>query len=186
MNLSIKAHLAAPDGAASVLEHARHVLCLDRDFKSLLPPMLHPACHVANFRSGTLIIHAGNSSIAARLRQMTPRICRHFAALGLSCHAVEIRLQPGGGMLNDGTVSSRSPGRERVISVRTESCLRDTAARMPANDPLRQALEHLLQRARITDTPVGTGPTDTTRQSTQQHPKGFTQDKFLQRKWPPD
>lgn len=149
MKLTVKEHLAAPGGSKDVLAHASRLLQLDRHLKTLLPPALAGSCHVANFKAGTLIIHADSSVIAARLRQMTTRIAQQLARSCLQCSQVEVKVQPATNPAAPPEAVHCKP-----LSATAADSLHQVAAHMEAGNPLRQALERLLAQAVIvTDTP---------------------------------
>jgi len=47
---------------------------LQKTFMDAAPAELASACRVKNYRAGTLIVAAGNSAVAAKLRQLAPRM----------------------------------------------------------------------------------------------------------------
>jgi hypothetical protein len=64
------------DAAASrVMAHARLLLKLSRRFEAIAPAGLRHTAHVANYKSGKIIIHADNGAVAAKIRQMSQRLC---------------------------------------------------------------------------------------------------------------
>lgn len=67
---SLQDHLSTAEGTAQFAAHAQRLLRLQRLLETALPPTLLGHARVANLRQGKLIIHAANSAVAAKLRQI--------------------------------------------------------------------------------------------------------------------
>ena len=137
---SLEQYLDADDAAGRVMAHARLLLRLERGFAASVPAGLAAAAHVANYKSGKLIIHADNGAVAAKLRQMGTRICSELSKSGAECSGIDVRVQPR----QIRTHSSTST--EKPLSMKTVAQLRSTAKTLPKG-PLQAALETLLTRA---------------------------------------
>ena len=48
---------------------------------------------VANFKSGTVVIHADNGAVAVKLRQMGPSLTREFSSRGIGYTGVTVKVQ---------------------------------------------------------------------------------------------
>ena len=66
---------------------------LRRLFRENIPPGLAAACQVANFREGAIIVMAENSAIAAKLKQLTPRLTTVFLEKGWQVIAIRVQVQ---------------------------------------------------------------------------------------------
>lgn len=122
------------------MAHARLLLALARRFESALPPGLGSAARIANFKSGKVVIHADNGAVAARIRQMSQRICDELSKGSVECNGIEVKVQP-----------RQIPSQSRISTLKPltgQACgaLRSAAGKMPEG-PLRAALEELLKRA---------------------------------------
>ncbi|MDR2187879.1 MAG: DciA family protein [Azonexus sp.] len=67
-------YLDSDAATARLMAHARLLLQLSRRFVTLIPEGWRDAAYVANYKSGTIIIHAENGAVAAKLRQMSQRL----------------------------------------------------------------------------------------------------------------
>ena len=129
------------DAAASrVMAHARLLLKLSRHFEAIAPVGLRHAAHVANFKSGKIIIHADNGAVATKIRQMSQRFCDELSKRGADCTGIEEKVQPREITLQS-TTSTQKP-----LSAKAFGVLRSTSENLPKG-PLREALDRLLQRA---------------------------------------
>lgn len=129
------------DAAASrVMAHARLLLKLSRHFEAIAPAGLRHAAHVANFKSGKIIIHADNGAVATKIRQMSQRFCDELSKRGADCTGIEVKVQPREITLQS-TTSTQKP-----LSAKACGVLRSTSENLPKG-PLREALDRLLQRA---------------------------------------
>jgi len=72
---------------------AADLLELRRLFRENVPPGLAAASQVANFREGAIIIMAENSAIAAKLKQLTPRLTTLFLEKGWQVNAIRVQVQ---------------------------------------------------------------------------------------------
>ena len=140
MNHSLESYLDAADGAGKVLAHARLLMKLTHLYQEIAPPHLGQASHLANYKSGIIVIHAASGAIAAKLRQMAPTLADGFSIRGVECNGVQIKVQAR--KINaQSTASTKKPLTPRTSH--TLESLRDT---LP-NSPLRTALETLLSRS---------------------------------------
>ncbi len=129
------------DAAASrVMTHARLLLKLSRHFEAIAPVGLRHAAHVANYKSGKIVIHADNGAVATKIRQMSQRFCDELSKRGAECTGIEVKVQPREIALQS-TTSTQKP-----LSARACGVLRSTSENLPKG-PLRDALDRLLQRA---------------------------------------
>ena len=129
------------DAAASrVMAHARLLLKLSRHFEAIAPVGLRHAAHVANFKSGKIVIHADNGAVATKIRQMSQRFCDELSKRGADCTGIEVKVQPREITLQS-TTSTQKP-----LSAKACGVLRSTSENLPKG-PLREALDRLLQRA---------------------------------------
>ncbi|WP_303783586.1 DciA family protein [Azovibrio restrictus] len=135
--------LERSDQTARVLAHARLLARLEQCFAASIPPGLAGRARVVNYRLGTVVIHAENGAVAAKLRQLGPRLQDIFVKIGLECNQMEVKVQP-----------AQNPGQSitstvKPISALSARTLSDCAGRMPEESPLARALRHLVERAAI-------------------------------------
>jgi hypothetical protein len=143
-------YLDADAAAGRMMAHARLLMKLTNRFDAVAPTALRQSAHIANYKSGRIIIHADNGAIAAKLRQMNRRLCDELSFVGVECNEIEVKVQPRQ-IPERSTISTCKP-----ISDKAAGLLRSTVEMLPKG-PLRDALDQLLQRAaRSGETPTGT------------------------------
>jgi len=135
--------LERSDQTARVLAHARLLMRLEQRFAASVPAGLAEHARVVNYRSGTIVIHAANGAVAAKLKQISLRLRDSFVKIGLECNQIEVKVQPIQNLAQSTTSSVKPMSCE---SVRVLSACADS---MPKESPLAQALRHLLDRAAI-------------------------------------
>jgi len=125
---------------ARLMAHARLLLKLSRRFATLVPAGLRDAAHVANYQSGTVVIHTENGAVAAKLRQMSQRLCDELSKGGTECSGMLVKVQPR-------QLPLRSSGStQKPLSAQAVASLETVAGNLPAG-PLKGALASLLARA---------------------------------------
>jgi len=138
-------HYLDKDAAASrVMAHARLLLKLSRRFEAVAPAGLRHSAHVANYKLGTIIIHADNSAVAVKIRQLSQRLSNELSKGGAECSGIEVKVQPR--QIPSQSMSST----QKPLSDKAIGALRSTADKLPEG-PLRNALETLVKRAARTE-----------------------------------
>ena len=138
-------HYLDKDAAAGrVMAHARLLLKLSRRFEAVAPAGLRHSAHVANYKLGTIIIHADNGAVAAKIRQLSQRLSSELSKGGAECSGIEVKVQPRQ-IPSQSTSSTQKPLSDRAIGM-----LRSTSETLPKG-PLREALDRLLERATRTE-----------------------------------
>ena len=140
MQKTLENYLEAAEGAGKVLAHAKLLMKLAHLYQEMAPTHLGQASCVANYRSGTIVIHAVSGAVAAKLRQMAPSLANEFSKQGAECTEVQIKVQA--------TEIQRQLRRstQKPLSSRTSRELSCLASSLPTSS-LRSALETLLARA---------------------------------------
>jgi hypothetical protein len=129
------------DAAASrVMAHARLLIKLSRRFEAIAPAGFRHTAHVANYKSGKIIIHTDNGAVAAKIRQMSQRLCSELSKGGAECNGIEVKVQP-----RQIPYQSKS-STQKPLSVSACGVLRSTSENLPKG-PLRDALDRLLESA---------------------------------------
>ncbi len=139
MAKSLQEHLTATEGLARLAAHAERLMAFDRSLKTVLPPPLASHTRVANFKLGKLFIHTDNSAVAAKVRQLGPRIALALSAstvkvaeIGVSVHPLPVALT----LLAHQRPSM--PGNKQTAG------LTSLAQSLPENSALKRAVERLL------------------------------------------
>ena len=126
--------------AGRLMAHARLLLKLSRRFEAIAPAGFRHTAHVANYKSGKIIIHTDNGAVAAKIRQMSQRLCSELSKGGAECNGIEVKVQPRQ-IPYQSTSSTQKP-----LSAKACGVLKTATDNLPPG-PLRQALETLLLRA---------------------------------------
>jgi len=140
MQKSLETYLQADDGAAKVLTHARLLMKLTRLYQEIAPAHLGQSSHLANYKSGIVVIHAVSGAVAVKLRQLAPTLGEGFRARGVECNDVQVKVQAR----ENSTQSITSTQKPLTVQAGREiEALRDS---LPPS-PLREALAALLARS---------------------------------------
>mgnify|MGYP000002197543 CR=1 FL=1 len=140
MTQEIEHYLNRDAAAGKVMAHARLLLKLARRFEAVAPLGFRHAAHVANYKSGKIIIHADNGAVAAKIRQLSQRLCDELSKGGAECNGMEVKVQPR--QIPSQSISST----QKPLSVKACGVLRSTSENLPKGD-LRDALDRLLASA---------------------------------------
>lgn len=134
-------HYLDKDAAAGrVMAHARLLLKLSRRFEAVAPAGLRHSAHVANYKLGTIVIHADNGAVAAKIRQLSQRLSNELSKGGAECSGIEVKVQPRQ-IPSQSISSTQKPLSDKAIGI-----LQSTSDALPEG-PLRKALDNLLKRA---------------------------------------
>lgn len=144
MNYSLESYLDAADGAGKVLAHARLLMKLTHLYQEIAPAHLGQASHLANYKSGIVVIHAASGAVAAKLRQLAPTLAVGFSLKGVECNGVQIKVQARK-ISAQSTSSTKKP-----LTQRTSQTLEGLRDSLPSS-PLRAALASLLERSARTE-----------------------------------
>lgn len=134
-------YLDSDAAAGRVMAHARLLLKLSRRLEAITPAGLRHAAHVANYKSGKIVIHADNGAVASKIRQMSQRLCDELSKGGAQCSGIEVKVQPRL-IPYQSMASVKTPLSESACGI-----LRSTSENLPKG-PLREALERLLTSSR--------------------------------------
>ena len=122
------------------MAHARLLLQLSRHFETIAPAAFQHSARVANYKSGKIVIHTDNGAVAAKIRQMSQRLCSELSKGGAECSGIEVKVQPR--QIPCQSMSST----QKPLSATACGLLRSTSENLPKG-PLRDALEALLTSA---------------------------------------
>ncbi len=134
-------HFLDRDAAISrIMAHARLLMKLSRRFAAIAPPALSHSAHIANYKSGKIVIHADNGAVAVKIRQMGRRLCDDLSKGTVECNEIEVKVQP------PQTHSQSATSTQKPISTKALDILGGRQNELPPG-PLREALQTLIQRA---------------------------------------
>ena len=140
MQKSLESFLESADGAGKVLAHARLLNKLEHLYQEVAPAHLGRASHLANFKSGIIVIHAASGAVAAKLRQLAPTLTDGFCKRGIECNGVQIKVQA------EETSRQSMTSTQKPLSPKASHELESLRDSLPESS-LRTALESLLARA---------------------------------------
>lgn len=138
---SLEDCLLADTGLARLSAHASRLVRLQAILAANLPASLARGARVANLKAGTLLIHADNGAVAAKLRQMAPRLTHLVRFEAAEVNAIEIRVQGRGG--NPAETPRKSP---TGLGDQAKRGLTSLECRLPTGSRLRLALAKLVER----------------------------------------
>jgi hypothetical protein len=137
---SLDHYLSHSEGAGKLMAHVHLLQKLSRIYRDALPDHLGSASRVANYKSGTVVIHADNGAVAVKLRQLAPTLTREFYSRGIECTGVTVKVQA---LEIAGQTYNTTA---RTLPAEAGRRLDQLAHDMPPS-PLRDAIEQLLERA---------------------------------------
>ncbi len=140
MAKSLQEHLVSGDGMARLAAHAQRLLQFQRTLEAALPEALRPHARVANFRLGKIFIHTDNSAVAAKIRQLGPRIASALSSPAAQVTEIGVRVQA-----NTFIATQPRPERPALPGVQQKQGLTLLAENLPQESNLRGALERLLR-----------------------------------------
>jgi hypothetical protein len=136
---SLQDHLVTAEGTARFAAHAQRLLRLQRLLETALPPPLRASVRVANLRQGKLIIHAGNSAVAAKLRQFVPRFAELFSNNGAQINEIDIKVQA-----KASAAPPQKPVKKDLPSEERKQALTQLLENLPSDSALKGPLAGLL------------------------------------------
>jgi len=137
---SLQEHLVSGDHLARLASHAQRLLQFQRSLEAALPAALAAHTRVANFRLGKLFIHATNGAVAAKVRQLGPRIASELSNKGVKVTQIEVRVQAG-----IPYPPTKKHERPALPGIWQKQGLTALARNLPAASPLKAALDRLLR-----------------------------------------
>jgi hypothetical protein len=141
---SISDYLDADNNLARLSSHAGKLLKLQRIYERAAPAALAQHGRVANMKLGKVVIHAANSAVATKIRQLAPRLTESFRQSGVDVNEIQVKVQP-----NSTSSLSEKQRTHADIGISSKQGLTSLAQRLPADSPLKAALERFTERVRV-------------------------------------
>ena len=142
MTRLLHGYVDASEPLTRLQQQVARLSALQKVLDTALPPPLASACRITNLKTEELIISTHSSAVAVRLRQLTPSLLTRFAQAGHIIRSIRIKLSPAA---STALYQPTSTAPERHISSEAKAQLTRFAATLPAEAPLRLALERLAQ-----------------------------------------
>ncbi|NIF69967.1 MULTISPECIES: DUF721 domain-containing protein [unclassified Burkholderia] len=130
--------LKRTDAFAALRAGVEQVASLQRDLRALLPEYLANHVDPGSIKDGVLTLFAGHNALAARLRQVAPRLVADLQARGWHVATLKVRVRP-----------QDAPEPVRIKQARMTpagaDALRELADSLPSS-PLQSALARMAAR----------------------------------------
>lgn len=139
--------LNADSGMSRLSGQANRLLKLQRIFDATVPEALAPYARVANIKPGRVVIHAENGAVAAKLRQLAPRLAEVFRKEGVDLSEIQVKVQPSAAKSVTGPA-----GAGASIGEAAKQGLTSLAQKLPEGSPLKAALGRFVERAKLRTT----------------------------------
>lgn len=135
-------YLNSSNSLRQLADEARRIAELQQVFLQIAPQPLTQACSVRQLRAGTLVLLAENAAIAAKIKQLFPRLLTDYQKLGWQVTSIKVEVQVSESVQQP----AAAPARAR-LSIETIDNLGRLAARLE-DSPLKQALAKLVAHQR--------------------------------------
>jgi hypothetical protein len=138
--------LRSNDKLAALLPTAMRVGNLQKDVRTILPPM-YAHCEVLSLQEGTLTLAVPSSAVAAKLKQQVPKLQTGLQKKGWQVGAVRIKIQVGRAL-----PAQDEPKRSSLVlpptAVDAFEALGNALPASKQNAPLIAALKRLAEKRR--------------------------------------
>ena len=135
-------YLNSSNSLRQLADEARRIAELQQVFLKIAPQPLTHACCVKQLRAGTLLLMAENAAIAAKVKQVFPRVLAFYQKLGWEITSIRVEVQVR--QTAPQPVARRARAR---LSIETIDNLERLAAGLE-DSPLKQALTNLVAHQR--------------------------------------
>ena len=136
-------YLDSSSSLRALARAARRVADLQQIFLNAAPQTLTQACYVKQLRAGTLFLLAENAAVAAKLRQLAPRLLAAYVKQGSEVTGIKVEVQVAEAAPPPAQKLSRKP-----LSIDAIEDLERVAATID-DAALKQALLTLAARQRM-------------------------------------
>lgn len=131
----------ANSGHLQTLAHkARRLKDLQQLLFEASPPLLAAASRVADLRSGTLIVVSDNAAVAAKLRQLAPRLLLHIKEQAVEVTGIRVDVQ-----VKARKIKAEDEFTKRPLPPDAVKNFANLSDQLPPS-PLRSALDRLVAR----------------------------------------
>jgi hypothetical protein len=132
--------IATSGNLRSLAQRARRLKDLQHLLFEAVPPALAAASRIANLNSGILVISADNAAVAAKLRQMAPRLLSHLGKSGFEVTGIRVDVQ-----VKAHKIKAEDEVTRRVLPPDAIQEFSQLAERLPPS-PLKSALSRFAAR----------------------------------------
>ena len=132
--------LTAPGELKALSGKAQRLLRLQQEFLDAAPPALAQATRVKNYREGTLLISADNAAVAAKLKQLAPRLLIIIRKNEPQVTGIQVAVQVRKSQ-NDARIKSK----KQQLSIDSIEKFKMLSEAVP-DSPLKSAIANLVRR----------------------------------------
>jgi hypothetical protein len=133
-------YLDRADATSRLLPQAALLLAIRQQLSAALPDNLRRSCVIANYKQGVVVVVAGTSATAAKLRHLEPRILEVLGKRGLKATGIKVDVQPTRSFPVQ-VPEKKAP----LLSAAARATLATLARRLP-DGPLARAIASLAAR----------------------------------------
>ena len=132
--------LTAPGELKALSGKAQRLLRLQQEFLDAAPPALAQATRVKNYREGTLLISADNAAVAAKLKQLAPRLLIIIRKNEPQVTGIQVAVQ-----VRKSQNDARTKSKKQQLSIDSIEKFRMLSEAVP-DSPLKSAIANLVRR----------------------------------------
>lgn len=134
--------LGTADEFQALVRKTRQLGVWERRYADLAPPALARSSRVAGFRAGTLVLWADNAAVAAKLKQLTPRLMTGLNRQANEVTSIRVQVQPA-------RVTRQREKKRALSGLPPQAVARfaELSAQVPES-PLKRAIERLVAHHR--------------------------------------
>ena len=136
----IRELLAGSGELKALSREADHLAGVEQQLFEALPSALAEAARVKSLRAGVLVLSADNAAVAAKLRQLAPRLLLHVRKREPEVSGIRIEVQPAPQQGRRAEIPEKSrPGAAAITNFQS-------LAEGLRESPLKSALERMVRR----------------------------------------
>ncbi len=134
--------LGTTDDLKALVVKTRRLVEWQKRYADVAPTALAAASRVAGMRSGTLLLWADNAAVAAKLKQLTPRLMTALNKQANEVTSIRVQVQPKHGTSTEGKKRAKPglPARAVERFAELSGAVSDT--------PLKEAIDALVEHHR--------------------------------------
>ena len=132
--------LATPGELKALYGKAQHLLRLQQVFSESAPPSLAQASRIKNYREGTLFVLADSAAVAAKLKQLAPRLLVNIQKQEPQITGIQVLVQVTG---SQGNFDNHL--KNNMLSIKSIEKFDKLSEAIP-DSPLKSALTNLVRR----------------------------------------
>jgi hypothetical protein len=132
--------IANSGNLTALARHARRLSDLQQLLLEATPPALAAASRVTDLKAGTLVVLADNAAVAAKLRQLAPRLLKHVQKQQVEVTGIRVDVQ-----VKTHKIKAEDEVTKHPLPPEAITDLKGLAEALPPS-PLKSALARLLAR----------------------------------------